>query len=108
MSLIYIDMSNERINKINEDLSLIQKTDGLTFGTDAYLLYAYIRRKSGAIGADLGSGTGIISLLCLSANKLYKIDCVEIQSEFCDLISRNAILTVLIIGSGRNGYMLLP
>lgn len=89
-------MNNERIDKINENLSLIQKVDGLTFGTDAYLLYAYIRRKAGALGADLGSGTGIISFLCLSKNKLSKVDCVEIQSEFCDLIKRNAELNSLV------------
>jgi len=85
-------MNNERIDKINENLSLIQKIDGLTFGTDAYLLYAYIRQKSGAKAADLGSGTGIISLLCLSKNKISQVDCVEIQPEFCDLIKRNARL----------------
>lgn len=85
-------MNNERIDKINENLSLIQKIDGLTFGTDAYLLYAYIKQRSNARAADLGSGTGIISLLCLSKNKIAKVDCVEIQTEFCDLIKRNAEL----------------
>ena len=85
-------MNNERIDKINDNLSLIQKVDGLTFGTDAYLLFAYIRRKSNAFAADLGSGTGIISFLCLSKDKLACVDCVEIQSEFCDLIRRNALL----------------
>jgi len=90
-----IDMNNERIDNINEDLCLIQKTDGLTFGTDAYLLYAYIRKKAGAHGADLGAGTGIISFLCLSKNKLSKIDCVEIQPQFCELINRNAALNSL-------------
>lgn len=82
-------MNNERIDKINENLSLIQKIDGLTFGTDAYLLYAYIRSRPSATAADLGSGTGIISLLCLSKNKVSRVACVEIQPEFCDLIKRN-------------------
>lgn len=88
-------MSNERIDNINENLTLIQKTDGLTFGTDAYLLYAYIRSKHSALAADLGAGTGIISFLCLSKNKLAKVDCVEIQPQFCDLIKRNSELNHL-------------
>ena len=31
-------LDNEWYDKVNEDISLIQKKGGLTFGTDAYLL----------------------------------------------------------------------
>ena len=40
--MIYED---ERLDEINDSLKLIQKKDGLTFGTDAFLLYAYLRKK---------------------------------------------------------------
>ena len=33
----------ERLDKINESLSLIQCRTGLTFGTDSYLLAAFSR-----------------------------------------------------------------
>ena len=44
----------ERVDFVNENITLIQKTDGLTFGTDAYLLYAYMKKRPKAIAADLG------------------------------------------------------
>ena len=33
---------NERLDYVNDNLSLIQNKDGLTFGTDALLLAGYI------------------------------------------------------------------
>jgi len=80
---------NERLDYVNDSLSLIQKVDGLTFGTDALLLAGYI--GSGYKNAlELGGGTGIISMLLLSRNKAKRVVCLEIQQEFSDLISRNA------------------
>ena len=52
-------LPDERLDVINEGLRLIQKKNGLTFGTDAYLLAAFVRPSPRAIAADLGSGTGI-------------------------------------------------
>lgn len=83
-------MNDETLIRINDGLSLIQKNDGLTFGTDAYLLSAYVRRQPKAYAADLGSGTGIIPLLMLSKNKAAHIDAIEIQPDFAELILRNA------------------
>lgn len=80
------------ITKINDDLNLIQNENGLTFGTDAYLLSAFTTGGRNKIGADLGSGTGIIPLLLSSREKAAKINAVEVQESFCDLISQNAKL----------------
>ncbi len=80
----------EKTTKINDDLTLIQSSDGLTFGSDAYLLSAFVSGGKNQIGADLGSGTGIIPLLCASREKAAKIYAVEIQKKFVDLIGRNA------------------
>lgn len=82
-------LEGERIDRINENLSLIQKKDGLTFGTDAYLLAAFPPVKAG-IGADLGAGTGIASLLCAKRGKGSLIYSVEIQPDFAELCRRNA------------------
>ena len=81
---------DERIDKVNENLTLIQKKNGLTFGSDAYLLYAYMKAKKNAVAADLGSGTGIISLLALTKQKFSFAYAVEVQESFADLIVRNA------------------
>jgi tRNA1Val (adenine37-N6)-methyltransferase len=83
---------HETLHEVNEHIKLIQNPNGLTFGTDAYLLSAYVRPKRQAIAVDLGSGTGIIPLLCLARNKAARFTAVEIQPAFCDLIARNAAL----------------
>lgn len=85
----------ERLDEINENLRLIQKIGGLTFGTDAYLLSAFAKAMPDGTFADLGSGTGVASLLCLTRNKCCRACAVEIQDEFCDLIRRNADLNEL-------------
>lgn len=86
---------NERFDEINENLKIIQKKNGLTFGSDTYLLSAFISSQSGARAADLGSGTGIASLLCAAREKFARIYSIEIQEDFCRLIERNATLNGL-------------
>lgn len=86
---------DERLDVINENLTLLQKKGGLTFTTDAYLLAAFARPIPNASFADLGSGTGVAAFLCLARNKYRHGFALEIQSEFCDLIRRNACLNHL-------------
>ncbi len=86
---------DETTTEINDGLRLIQKQDGLTFGTDAYLLSAYVRRQTRAKLADLGSGTGIIPLLLLARKKIASAAAIELQPDFSDLIARNASLNGL-------------
>lgn len=83
---------DERLDDVNEGIRLIQSKRGLTYGTDAYLLAAYVRARKNVRAVDLGSGTGIVSLLLLAKNKVQSVTSVEIQPTFADLISRNAVL----------------
>ena len=87
-------MDNRITIKVNGDITLSQNKNGLTFGTDALLLSAFTKRNkfsiSNKIAADLGSGTGIMPLLCAKSGKFSKIYAVEIQSEFAKLIEENA------------------
>ncbi len=83
---------NERLDIINADLSLIQRTDGLTYGTDALLLAAFAKSKPNGRAAELGGGTGVVSLLCAAREKFKHIDIFEIQDDFAELCSRNAAL----------------
>ncbi len=85
---------NERCDNVNDDLRLIQKTDGLTFGTDALLLAAYVSGKY-EYAAEIGSGTGIISMLLLSRQKADFVTAYEVQEEYADLTKRNAELNSL-------------
>lgn len=80
---------NERLDYVNDNIELIQNVDGLTFGTDALLLAGYVNGKY-ARGTELGGGTGIISMLLLTRDKVREINCLEIQEEYAELIERNA------------------
>ena len=84
--------TNETLDTVNEQLRLIQRKDGLRYGTDAYLLAAYVRPAAQARAVDLGSGSGIIPLLCLAKNKFAHAFAVEVQEDFADIIGRNAQL----------------
>ena len=84
--------TNETLDTVNEQLRLIQRKDGLRYGTDAYLLAAYVRPAASARAVDLGSGSGIIPLLCLARNKFSHAYAVEVQEDFADIIGRNAAL----------------
>lgn len=85
----------ERLDEVNEQLRLIQKTKGLTFGTDAFLLASYIRPAPSATAVELGGGTGIISLLLAARKKVKKVTAVEIQPQYAELIERNVKLNGL-------------
>ena len=84
--------TNETLDEVNEQIKLIQKKQGLTFGTDAYLLAAFARTNPKARAVDLGSGTGIIPLLLCARGKVKSVTAVELQPSFADLIQRNAVL----------------
>ncbi len=86
---------DERLDNINEKLSLIQKKNGLTFGSDAFLLSAFVRSQSRALCVDLGSGTGVIPLLLAAKEKIGRACALEIQPAFAELIARNAALNGL-------------
>ena len=84
--MIYND---ERLDEVNDKLTLIQKPDGLTFGTDALLLAGYVSGKFGR-GCELGGGSGIISMLLVTRDKINTVTVYEVQKEYADLIRRNA------------------
>ena len=86
---------DERLDEVNENLTLIQKKDGLTFGTDAFLLAAYMKQQRNAVAAELGCGTGIISLLAATRERFSFIHTFEIQPEFAELTERNISMNSL-------------
>lgn len=84
----------ERIDEVNDKIKLIQKTDGLTFGTDALLLAGYIGGRV-ARGLELGAGSGIISFLLLTREKIGSATALEVQASYAELTRRNAELNSL-------------
>ena len=87
--------ADERLDPINEELRLIQKKQGLTFGTDALLLAAAVTADSRALCVELGSGTGVVSLLLARRSKVARVLGVEIQQGFAELMARNAAINGL-------------
>ncbi len=85
----------ERLDTVNENLRLIQKTDGLTYGTDAFLLSAYPPAQPRGRALELGTGTGVVSLLCAARGQFAHIDAIEVQAEFAELAMRNVALNGL-------------
>ena len=83
---------DERFDTVNEQIRLIQKKQGLTFGTDAFLLAAFVKPAPRTHAVDLGSGTGILPLLLLAKGKIKCATAVEVQPAFADIIARNAEL----------------
>ena len=80
---------NERIDKVNDGITIIQRTDGLTYGTDALLLASYINSKNKKC-IEFGTGTGIISLLMLQREKARRIYGIENQEDFATITQKNA------------------
>lgn len=81
---------DERLDVVNEQIKLIQKKQGLTFGTDAFLLAAFVKKAPKTHAVDLGSGTGILPLLLLARKKIKSATAVEVQPVFAQLVARNA------------------
>lgn len=88
---------NERIDDLEyKGLKIIQNREGFCFGIDAVLLSDFandIRNKS--IVLDLGTGTGILSILLSAKTKLEKIYGIEIQQEVANMARRSVELNKL-------------
>ncbi len=86
-------MQETRLDRINDDIVLEQSRDGLLFTTDAYLLSAFVRRADPGArfgrAAELGAGTGVVSLLLAARRRAERIFSVEVQPELFRVMERN-------------------
>lgn len=87
----------ERIDDLEfKNLKIIQNEDGFCFGIDSVLLSDFAKEvKENSVGLDLGTGTGIISILLSAKTKISKIIGVEIQKEVADMAKRSVVLNNL-------------
>lgn len=88
---------NERIDDLEfKNLKIIQNTKGFCFGIDAVLLSDFAKNiKKNAKVLDLGTGTGIISILLCEKTNLEKIVGVEVQKEVANMAKRSSKLNNL-------------
>ena len=75
--------------KINDNLSIYQNEGSLAFGTDAYLLSAYIKKQPKSLAAEFGAGSGVISLLLAARGKLRNITAFEVQEKIAAIAAKN-------------------
>lgn len=96
MNQINLD-ENERIDDLEyKNLKIIQNEKGFCFGIDSVLLSDFAKNiKKNAKVIDIGSGTGIISILLCGKTELKKVYGIEIQEEVANMSKKSAILNNL-------------
>ena len=88
---------DERIDDLEyKGLKLIQNKNGFCFGVDSVLLSDFAREiKNQASVVDIGTGTGIISLLLCKKTNIKKIYGIEIQKKVAEMAKRSVELNHL-------------
>jgi tRNA1Val (adenine37-N6)-methyltransferase len=85
---------NETLDSIR-DIKLFQAKDGYRFSIDALLLEHFISARRLDQGIELGTGSGIISILLAKRLKGARITAVEIQKGLAGRAARNVHLNSL-------------
>ena len=88
---------NERIDDLEfKNLKIIQNKEGFCFGIDSVLLSDFAKNiKKNSKVIDLGTGTGIISVLLCGKTELKRIVGVEVQKEVAEMAKRTVKLNNL-------------
>lgn len=88
---------NERLEDLGcAGLKIIQNTKGFCFGIDSVVLSDFAKDiKNNAKVLDLGTGTGIISILLCGKTNLSKVTGVEVQQEVYEMAKRSIQLNNL-------------
>ena len=109
-------LDNERIDDLDyKGMKIIQKKDGFCFGMDSVLISNFSKiSKNNAVIADIGTGTGIISILIAAKNRINKIYGFDIQEEMVEMANRSVelnnfkekieIIKANIVGLSESGY----
>lgn len=95
--IIILLKENERIDNLEfKGLKIIQNKNGFCFGIDSVLLSDFAKEiKKDSRVLDLGTGTGIISILLCGKTNLKEIIGVEIQKEVYEMARKSSELNKL-------------
>jgi len=75
-------------------LQIIQKAGGYRFSIDSYLLAAFVDEPAGTSVLEIGSGSGVISILLAGVKKL-KMTGVEVQPSMAEMSIRSVMINRL-------------
>jgi tRNA1Val (adenine37-N6)-methyltransferase len=82
-------LPDEAVGKLTAGgLSLIQKKKGYRYSIDSYLLAAFVDEPEGASALEIGSGSGVISILLAGVKRLCMTG-VEIQTSLAEMSGRS-------------------
>lgn len=95
--IIILLVENERIDDLEyKGLKIVQNTKGFCFGIDSVLLSDFAKDiKKNAEVLDLGTGTGIISILLCAKTNLKHITGIEIQKQVYNMAKKSIELNNL-------------
>lgn len=90
-------LENERVDDLEyKGLKIIQKVNGFCFGMDSVIISNFVKiSKKNAIIADLGTGTGIISILVTAKNEIKRVYGFDIQNDMVEMADRSVKLNDL-------------
>lgn len=86
---------DETLDDLQNGYFLIQKKEGFRFGVDAVLLADFAALKKTDRVLELGTGTGIISILIHAKKNPKSITALEIQEEMAEMAKRSIIYNKL-------------
>jgi len=85
----------ETVDDLQNGYKIIQKNNSFRYGVDAVLLAEFADIKQGSSVIDLGTGTGVISILIYARRKIADITALEIQKDIADMAERSVRLNGL-------------
>lgn len=87
--------TGEQLEKLGQDLLIIQHEHGYRFSVDAVLLAGFVEPKPGERIFDLGTGSGVIPLLLWRREKNIQVTGLEIQPRLAGQAQRSVRLNKL-------------
>lgn len=80
---------DENLEPLDHGMVILQKKDGFRFGEDAIMVSEFFKPTKNGKLLDIGTGTGIISLILSRNSKVDNVTSVEIQEKMADMAKRS-------------------
>ncbi len=88
--------NGERLEDLQcNNLKIVQNKNLYTFTSDSVILANFVRTKPGDVAVEIGTGSGVISILVQAKNPLEKIFAFEIQPQMANLANKNILINNL-------------